>query len=152
MSKAILNLWGRPLAIWKIPLCYDASAAPEPVEEVSVTTSTVSNIGQTSATGGGDVTSGGAGTIRGICWNTSTNPTVADPSAQSLTTGEGSYSLTMSGLTAGTTYYVRAWAYNTEYFDYGDNVQFDTAEVEVPILVFLTEASTNEFDPNFSVT
>ena len=94
----------------------------------TVTTSQVTNIQQTSATGGGNVTnSGGANvTERGICWGTSHNPTTSGSHA-SNGTGTGSYTVNMSGLSPGTTYYVRAYAINSQGTAYGSEVTFTTA-------------------------
>ena len=93
----------------------------------TVTTSQVTNIQQTSATGGGNVTnSGGANvTERGICWSTSHNPTTSGSHA-SNGTGTGSYTVNMSGLSPGTTYYVRAYAINSQGTAYGSEVTFTT--------------------------
>lgn len=102
---------------------------PPPLESVQVTTLNVTNIEGYTAIGGGNVISGGSTVMRGICWSTSSNPTISDSSLQYPTYGEGVYYLTMSGLNSSTNYYVRAWAYNEDSFDYGDNVQFYTPEV-----------------------
>ncbi len=96
----------------------------------TVTTSQVTNIQQTSATGGGNVTnSGGANvTERGICWSTSHNPTTSSSHA-SNGTGTGSYTVNMSGLSPGTTYYVRAYAINSQGTAYGSEVSFSTSQI-----------------------
>ena len=96
----------------------------------SVTTIQVTNIQQTSATGGGNVTSDGGATVteRGICWSTSHNPTTSGSHA-SNGTGTGSYTVNMTGLTPGTQYYVRAYAINSEGTSYGSEVSFTTQQV-----------------------
>ncbi len=93
----------------------------------TVTTSNVTNITQTTATGGGNVTSDGGATVteRGICWSTSHNPTVNDTHANSGT-GTGSFTVSMSGLTEFTIYYVRAYAINSAGTSYGEEVAFIT--------------------------
>ncbi len=93
----------------------------------TVTTGQVTNIQQTSATGGGNVTnSGGANvTERGICWGASHNPTTSGSHA-SNGTGTGSYTVNMSGLSPSTTYYVRAYAINSAGTSYGSEVPFTT--------------------------
>jgi hypothetical protein len=95
----------------------------------TVTTSQVTNITQTTATGGGNVTNDGGGTVteRGICWSTSHNPTTSGNHANSGT-GTGSYSINMTGLTANTTYYVRAYATNSAGTAYGSEVSFTTLQ------------------------
>jgi len=93
----------------------------------TVTTSQVTNITQTTATGGGNVTSDGGAPVteRGICWGTSHNPTTSGSHASSGT-GTGSFTVNMTGLTAGTTYYVRAYATNSQSTSYGNEVSFTT--------------------------
>ena len=93
----------------------------------TVTTSQVSDITLVSAVSGGNVTDdgGSAVTERGICWSTSHNPTTSGNHANSGT-GTGSFSVQMTGLTPGTTYYVRAYAKNSAGTAYGSEVSFTT--------------------------
>lgn len=93
----------------------------------TVTTSQVTNVTHTSATGGGNVTNSGGATVteRGICWSTSHNPTTSGSHANSGT-GTGSFTVNMTGLTANTTYYVRAYAINSAGTAYGSEVTFTT--------------------------
>ena len=95
----------------------------------TVSTNQVINITQTSATGGGKVTSDGGASVteRGVCWSTSHNPTTADSHANSGTAGMGPFSVNMNGLTANTTYYVRAYAINSTGTSYGNEVSFTTS-------------------------
>lgn len=81
----------------------------------------------TSATIAGEVLSdGGATTRRGLCWSTSSNPTVDDGS-RDCGTGLGNYSIDLAGLSPSTTYHVRAYAVNSYGVGYGDDVSFTTA-------------------------
>lgn len=107
------------------------------VSAPTVTTSQVTNVTQTTATGGGNVTnSGGANvTERGICWSTSHNPTTSGSHANSGT-GTGSFTVNMTGLTANTTYYVRAYAINSAGTSYGSEVSFTTQQaLTVPAVI-----------------
>ena len=93
-----------------------------------VTTANVTNIGNTSATGGGNVISTGGANVteRGICWSTSHDPTISGNHG-SNGTGTGNYTVNMAGLTPNTTYYVKAYAINSQGTAYGDEVSFKTS-------------------------
>ena len=101
------------------------------IELPTVTTTNVSNITQTTATSGGNVTDdGGANvTARGVCWSTSQNPTISN-SHTTDGNGTGSFTSNMTGLTANTTYYVRAYATNEKGTSYGEQKSFTTLEEE----------------------
>jgi uncharacterized protein (TIGR02145 family) len=94
-----------------------------------VTTAAVSGVTQTTAGCGGTITSdGGASVIaRGVCWSTNPTPTV-DDSKTTDGAGMGSFSSSITGLTANTAYYVRAYATNSVGTGYGDIDSFNTAE------------------------
>ena len=93
----------------------------------TVTTTAISEIDKTTATGGGEVTADGGATVtaRGICWSTTQNPTISD-SYTTDGTGTGSFTSSMTGLAANTTYYVRAYATNSAGTAYGEEVSFTT--------------------------
>ena len=99
----------------------------------TVTTSAVTNIGETSAKGGGKVTSDGGGPVteRGVCWSTGHNPTIAD-SHSSSGTGTGEFTVNLTGLTASTMYYARAYAVNSAGTVYGNEVNFSTQHGDWP--------------------
>jgi uncharacterized protein (TIGR02145 family) len=104
----------------------------------TVTTTAVSGITQTAAVSGGNVTNGGGVEVtgRGICWSTHVTPTVSD-SKTSNGTGDGIFTGNLSGLTGNTTYYVRAYAINSEGTGYGQEISFKTS----PILAGVTTAA-----------
>ncbi len=96
-----------------------------------LTTVEASAITHNSATSGGNITSDGGYTVtaRGVCWNTSSNPTLSN----SFTTdgsGAGLYSSPFNTLSAATQYYVRAYATNTLGTSYGSNISFYTLATE----------------------
>ena len=95
---------------------------------ISATTTAISSKTQTSANSGGNVTNVGNGIVeRGVCWSTSSNPTFADSKVISNTsTSTGSYSSTMTGLTANTLYYVKSFAKNYAGVVYGNEINFTT--------------------------
>jgi len=93
----------------------------------TVSSTAISIFSNSTVVGGGNVTDeGGASvTIRGICWSTSSNPTIAN-SYTSDGSGLGSFISNASGLSSGTTYYVRAYATNASGTGYGINRSFTT--------------------------
>jgi pectin methylesterase-like acyl-CoA thioesterase len=93
----------------------------------TISTSAISNITVSSAAGGGNATSDGGATItaKGICYSRWGTPTI-DSSHTSDGSGTGSFTSSLTGLTGGTTYYVRAYATNSVGTAYGDQVSFGT--------------------------
>ncbi len=112
----------------------------------TINTTTISNVAATTATSGGSGLTGDNITAKGICWNTAENPTTAN-SKTSDGSGDASFSSTMSGLTAGTSYNVRAYATNPSGTVYGENVNF-TTEQETPT----TQANTIIFTGTVQTT
>lgn len=107
----------------KNPLAYaSTSVAP------SVTTNAASSVVDTSATGNGSVDSDGGSTIteRGFVWSTSVNPTTAD-SKVTVAGTTGSYSGSLTSLTASTLYHYRAYAINAIGTSYGADTTFTTS-------------------------
>jgi uncharacterized protein (TIGR02145 family) len=92
-----------------------------------LTTTAVIYITQTTATCGGNITGdGGAAVIaRGVCWGINQTPTIADNKTANGT-GTGSFTSVITGLTANTTYYERAFATNSAGTAYGSVVSFTT--------------------------
>ena len=100
-----------------------------------VTTLSVTDISYSSATGGGNVTDDGGAMVteRGVCWSTGHEPTISGSHA-SNGTGLGNYAISMTGLSDGTTYYVRAYAKNQAGVGYGDEMSFKSKDFELPIV------------------
>ncbi len=101
-----------------------------PISLPAVTTSLLTNITTTAATSGGDVTSDGGATVnvRGVCWSTSSNPTLAN-SYTNDGSGTGTFVSSITGLATNTLYYVRSYATNSEGTAYGNEVSFTTLPV-----------------------
>lgn len=96
----------------------------------TLNTTAISNITNNSATGGGNVLTDGGTTItsRGVCWSTSSNPTIAN--AKTIDgSGLGSFTSSITGLNPYTTYNVRAYATNQFGTTYGNEVQLITKDV-----------------------
>jgi hypothetical protein len=101
-----------------------------------VTTSKVDHITFSTATMGGEVLADGGFevTSRGIVFGTEPEPAISNPTAISLGAGLGPFSDYITELTPNTTYYVRAWATNTQETAYGNQEIFTTPE-EGPIVI-----------------
>ena len=93
----------------------------------TLTTTAVTAITNTTASSGGNVTNDGGATIsaRGVCWSTSQNPTTTDNKTADAT-GTGVFTSSITGLTANTTYYIRAYASNSAGTAYGNQVSATT--------------------------
>ena len=63
---------------------------------------------------------------RGFCWNTSPNPTTTNNVSYN-NSGTGSYSRKIMSLSPSTTYYVRAFAFNSTGVVYGNEISFSTS-------------------------
>jgi uncharacterized protein (TIGR02145 family) len=100
-----------------------------------LTTASITSFTQTTAVSGGNISSdgGAAVTARGVCWATTTNPTVANFKT-SDNSGTGSFVSNLTGLTPGATYYVRAYATNSVGTAYGTEVSFTTVLVSLATL------------------
>jgi len=96
----------------------------------TITTTVITAITTTTATSGGNIISDGGApvTIRGVCWNAATGPTVVN-SKTSDGSGTGSYSSSITDLVPGTLYYVRAYATNSAGTVYGNEETFTANDV-----------------------
>jgi hypothetical protein len=106
-------------------------------------TTAASLITATTATTGGTITNSGASTIisRGVCYSsTVTIPTIVDPKTTNGT-GIGTFTSPLSGLTANTTYYIRAYATNGIGTAYGDVKTFNTSVATIPTGITTTNIS-----------
>lgn len=124
------------------------------VQIPSVTTVTVSNISTTSAVCEGKVNSGGGSEWinPGICWSDIIpEPTHDDKKKTASGGANGDFSAVMDHLTPGITYYVRAFASNSNGFGYGEVISFPTNGSVVGEIAFnqeLTYGSMDDIDGN----
>ncbi|ADQ80252.1 hypothetical protein Palpr_2116 [Paludibacter propionicigenes WB4] len=111
--------------------------------EPTVTTTTASVITKTTATAGGEVTSAGTSpvTARGVCWSTSANPTITDNKTTDAD-GAGVFSSSITGLTSGVTYHVRAYATSAVGTSYGADLTFTTLGTEPTVTTTIATAIT----------
>ena len=107
-----------------------------------LTTVAISEVTLTTAVSGGNITSDGGEEIlkKGVCWNTTPSPTI-ESSITNDGNGSTAYVSNLVDLTAGTTYYVRAYATNSVGTAYGNEVSFSTGEVTGAVLS-TTEVTT----------
>jgi uncharacterized protein (TIGR02145 family) len=111
------------LAITILSSCEDKSTPTAPV----ISTNNVTQISTVSAVSGGIITNDGGAAIisKGICWNTSDNPTVNNN--KTTESGESlSFTSNLTQLQPNTSYYVRAYAVNSAGTSYGNSVSFKT--------------------------
>lgn len=102
--------------------------------DAEVQTSAVTNITSTTAKFNGVVTNAGTPNIteKGFCYSTTNpNPTISNTKVVVSGTGTGNYNKSMTGLTEGETYYVRAYVMQNGTAIYGNSVQFSTDEMPV---------------------
>jgi len=101
----------------------------------SISTTSINTITQTTAGSGGNITSDGGATVtqRGVCWNTTGNPTIAN-SRTNNGSGIGGFTSILTPLTPSTNYYVRAYATNIAGTAYGSNLNFTTLNLGIPTL------------------
>ena len=80
----------------------------------------------TAVLSGAVLSDGGTPVFRtGVCWDINPNPTVNSNHA-SAGTNTGAFTVNVTALSPQTTYYVRAYAYNSEGIGYGNEVSFTT--------------------------
>lgn len=119
-------------------------------DKPTVETVEATNITMTSATVEGNVTNdgGSAVTERGICYSIYENPSLSD-SVRLAGTGIGRYYCEMTNLTNATTYYIRAFATNSEGTSFGDVIMVRT--VEHPMLPTVTTDEVSDITLNTAV-
>jgi hypothetical protein len=104
-------------------------------ELATVVTNNATDISYTNVTAGGNVTNDNGSTVteRGVCWATTTNPTTAHEHL-SQNAGLGTFTFNITGLTANTPYFLRAYAINGGGTSYGNEVTFTTIPTALPMV------------------
>ena len=125
------------LLILSISLIYSCRKDQVP----TITTSKVTSIMLTTASGGGTITDEGSGTVlkRGVCWSINTIPTTNDNKTEDGG-GGGTFTSNLTGLDKATTYRVRAYATNSAGTGYGKQLKFAT--------LFLVGTPVTDIDGN----
>jgi CubicO group peptidase (beta-lactamase class C family) len=121
----------------------------------TLTTLNITNITTTSAVSGGSIINDGDATInvRGVVWSTSPNSNISLTTRTTDGTGIGNFTSNLSGLTASTKYYIKAYATNSEGTSYGDELTFST-NASLPIISTnpLSNITTNSAISGGSIT
>jgi hypothetical protein len=105
----------------------ETSFTTQTTATVSVT-ATPTSLTTTSGVGGGTISSTGGATITtsGLVWDASANPTIALSTKTTDGALSGTFTSSITGLTQGTTYHVRAYATNSIGTSYGPAKTFTT--------------------------
>jgi hypothetical protein len=119
----------------------------------TVTTVGVSGVTSSSATVGGNITNIGSSAItsKGVCYATSAD--APSPTCVQSLDPSNSFSVTLTGLSASTTYFVRAFATNSEGTGNGNQQSFATLAFSNPIpnITTITPSSSGTGVTNVSV-
>ena len=130
------------------PMVFQGCSKDEILPELpSIITAVISDITEVSATTGGKIESTGtsATTELGICWSMAPNPTVED---NKVPAGNSSaFTVTITGLKSGTTYFVRAYAISADGITYGDQRSFITDGQLALTLPFMERFRGTQFPP-----
>ena len=129
-AQTIMNIHQSNGTILQIPLNTIDSITytiPNPGNLATLTTTASTFITETTAVSGGNITNDGGSLItqRGVCYSTNPSPTTANTTIISGS-GTGTFTSTLTGLTANTTYYVRAYGTNSAGIAYGNEESFTT--------------------------
>ncbi|MDR1813880.1 MAG: hypothetical protein LBR18_03415 [Tannerella sp.] len=146
----------RPYAITQYGIVYGAQISFSTKTDVpTVTTEKDRTVANGSAVIKGRIVSSGMTPIAdaGICWSTSNQlPTISDSSLGGLTVNAGGvFTGTMASLKGGLTYYVRAYARNSNGISYGDTIHFKTPDVFIPLAAFPGASRSQYSTAYFSV-
>jgi len=106
----------------------------------------VSEITKETALSGGNIIDNGGVSIlaKGVCWSTSTNPTINDNRTNDGT-GTGEFTSSLFDLTENTTFYIRAYATNLSGTSYSNELSFTTFRVYEGSITLSSQQEVNDF-------
>ncbi len=110
----------------------DVKSFTTPSSVPDLTTNDIIDIHSSSAASGGNITDAGGSAViaRGVCWSASENPTILNPHTTDGT-GTGAFTSSITELTPVTTYYVRAYATNSNGTGYGGQKSFTAPQFDL---------------------
>ena len=125
--KKVLILMAAALLL----VCASCDKEKEPENKASlatVVTVDASSVLSSSFTAGGNITADGGAEIteRGLCYGTSSGVTVDNTKVMAANAGKGVFEVNVTGLTAGVTYYFKAYAVNSVGVAYGNEMTATT--------------------------
>ncbi len=127
----------------------EISFTTNPILVPTLATSNVTSITRISAISGGNISSDGGNAVvmRGICYSLTPAPTTAQNVVEKGG-GTGGFTGDMTGLTPGTTYYLRAFATNSAGTAYGNELTFVTNPILVPVVTTSTVTTITRISAN----
>jgi hypothetical protein len=122
-------------------------------QDISVHTYFPENVSQTSATVGGLIETDDAKLIlsRGVCYGTNEWIDISFEKVEA-TGSTGEFSVNLTHLNPGTTYYAKAYAVTSLGVNYGDAVSFTTRPADPPLLYFLQDFNNSNHLPSSEPT
>lgn len=135
-----LNAWIVACFSFFLFACADKDEMEGPL---TLKTGLLKDIGYTTAVCGGEISGGRDIGERGVCWSTTPSPTRKD----SHTTdghGRGEFRSSITGLSEGTQYYVRAWVETADGVQYGDEKTCVTLAHGRPTLLMMGVVAVEE--------
>lgn len=143
----------KALQVFLILLVISCSSDKENIVPKNIPTvifNSISDITENTAIISANVTNDGGASVtsRGVCWNTITSPTV-NHSKTIDGSGIGEFTSQMTSLFENTTYFVRAYAVNSEGISYSNELSFNTDWSNLPPEDF--EVSVNDITDSSAV-
>lgn len=131
VMKENIKFYVRSYAISQAGVAYGEEMSFTTPSKPVVSTLAVSDITASTADCGGIVSNDGGLDIiaRGVCWSTSSNPTIKLSTKTVDGVGLGTFASHLENLTIGTKYYVRAYATNAIGTTYGEELSFTTLHI-----------------------
>ena len=127
----------RAYAVNSLGIGYSAQQSFTTKNGLATVTTAEATSTATSITTGGNVTDNGgyAITERGVCYSaTNEQPTITDEKVLGGS-GNGAYNVSITGLSAGITYFIRAYATNTNGTAYGETISIQTKSGNANVLL-----------------